>query len=319
MSFEQLMTHARDIQRRAIEEELELMRRRIGDDEDGVFDLEAPVESMRPQIERKYADVTSLFQPFAEMPDPSSFDGVINQLSQVLGILSAGEAGDAAKDPVNGTIFPANPKLTKVGGTESYIEDWTGPAASAFKSEFIDPFPAVVQNQFIVASVLKSALEAQREIWKNARADIDKIAEDVLTALDRMHDCGKNKWTMTFTVMASVAAIAAVPLTAGASTFALGLAVTAVGAASQVAAAAAPDDPPAIQFSGESPEVIILQMRRAIQKLYEGIADQEAKIADAMQKTNSLVDQHRDMFVTKQPALSRGHPGNIRDLMGYSR
>lgn len=314
MSFEQLMAHAREIQRRAIEEEIKIFRQEAAKQEGSTgASVEVVVQQIRPEIEKRYSDVPSLFQPFADMPEPQAFDGLINELGQALNKLSSGET---PKDPINGTIYPANPVLNELSGAESYIENWTGQAAQQFKSEFIDPFPSIVSNQFIVATVLKAALEAEKEIWVTARNDIDKIAHDVLEALDRMHDCGKNEWTMTFTVIASVAAIAAVPVTGGAS-----LAITAVGAASQVVAAAAPEDPPKIQFSGETPGPIISQMREAIKKEIELIGQAEQKIADAMKGAGSVVSGNMSLFVAKEPALAGADTSNITspEYMGYSR
>jgi len=229
--------------------------------------------------------------------------------------------GQDLKDPINDTIYGGNPALDKLSGSESYIEDWTGRAAMEFKSNFIDPFPTIVRNQFIIVAVLKSALEAQRQIWVRARNDIDKIAHDALEALDRMDDCGKNEWTMTFTVVAAVASIAAVPLTGGASLTAAAVAITAVGAASQVAAAAAPDDPPTIQFGGESAEAVVGQLREAIAKLVEYIQQQESKISNALTNTHRLVAADRASFVSGRPALAAATARNVAgpEYMGYSR
>ena len=318
MSFEQLMQHARDIQQKAIEKSLEQhgVRRapRPGQPALSPMPLEA---EKRQQIEQSFSDIPGLFRPFSEMPIPASFDGMIDDLSHALRMLSAGQD---PKDPINGTIYTSNTNLDKLSGSESYVEHWTGRAAMEFKSNFIDPFPSVVRNQFIIAAVLKSALEAQREIWVKARNDIDKIAHDALEALDRMDDCGKNEWTMTFTVVASVAAIAAVPLTGGASLTVAALAVTAVGAASQVAAAAAPDDPPKIQFSGETAEAVVSQLREAMSKLVELIGGQEAKISYALTNTHSLVTGGREGFVSKRPALAAATARDVRgpEYMGYS-
>lgn len=307
MCFEDLMDHAYEIQKKAVAE--------------AILDLGGRRNSMsymsdrQSEIEAEFADIPQLYQSFSGIPDPASFDGAIESLSYTLRTISSGQD---PKDPINGTIYPANAVLDKLSGSESYVENWTGRAAMEFKSHFIDPFPSVVRNQFTLAAVLKSALEAEKEIWANARRDIDKIAHDTLTALERMDDCGKNDWTMTFTVVASVAAVAAVPVTGGTS---LALAITAVGATSQVVAAAAPEDPPKIQFSGESPGAVISQMREAISKLRSEINKQETRISDAMRTTLGLVSGNRDLFVSKRPSLASATPDKIRspEYLGYSR
>lgn len=304
MTFESLMDHAFDIQKKAVQE--------------AILDLGGRSHSLSTMsdeqnaIEAQFADIPALYRPFSEAPDPTSFDGAISELRRALRVISSGQQNN---DPINGNIYPANPVLDKLSGSESYIEDWTGAAAMEFKANFVDPFPSVVRNQFIMVAVLKCALEAEKEIWTKARNDIDRVAHDTLTALERMDDCGKNEWTMAFTVVASVAAVAAVPVTGGAS-----LAIAAVGAASEVAAAAVPDDPPSIRFSGETPAAVISQMREAISKLKAEIDGQEAKIAVAVSGACELVSGNRDLFVPKQPKLAGATPANIRGpaYLGYS-
>ncbi|HEX6075563.1 MAG TPA: hypothetical protein VFZ32_09915 [Micromonosporaceae bacterium] len=304
MTFESLMDHAFEIQKKAVQEAiLDLGGRR--------HSLSTMSDEQRA-IGAQFADIPALYRPFSEAPDPTSFDGAISELRRALHVISSGQQN---QDPINGGIYPANPVLDKLSGSESYLEDWTGAAAMEFKANVIDPFPSVVRNQFIMVAVLKCALEAEKEIWIKARNDIDKVAHDTLTALERMDDCGKNEWTMAFTVVASVAAVAAVPVTGGAS-----LAITAVGAASEVAAAAVPDDPPSIRFSGETPGAVISQMREAISKLKAEIDGQEAKIAGAVSGACELVSGNRDLFVSKQPKLAGATPANIRGpaYLGYS-
>ncbi|HEY9474548.1 MAG TPA: hypothetical protein VIS06_11955 [Mycobacteriales bacterium] len=306
MSYEQLMQHAQEIRQKAIQKAIEHLGGRRNSRE--------YMSQKRPEIERTFADIPELFQPFAEMPTPVSFDPMINEMRQTLGVLSSGQE---IKDPIDGTIYPANIILDKLSGSESYIEDWTGRAAMAFKSGFVDPFPSIARNQFIIAAVLKSAMEANKEMWATTRGDIDQIAHKTIEALDRMDDCGKNEWTITFTVVASIAAVAAVPVTAGGST---ALAITAIGAASQVAAAVGPDDPPSNPFSGESPESVVSQMRQAIHNLTQEIGNVERKISGSLQKTHELLSTNRPLFVSRRPELASATARTIRspEEMGYS-
>ncbi|MGX7669175.1 hypothetical protein [Plantactinospora sp. DSM 117369] len=178
MSFGQLMEHAHEIK------------------------FKAWTESPYVDQEAYYGHVPGLYQPFAEMPDPSAFDPMIEQLAVALNRLAR---GDSPKDPINGTPCFANPTLDELSATDPWLARWTGEAAAAFKTNFVDPFPSVVANQFILTSMLKSALEAERELWVNARADIDKIAHDTIAALEQVDECSTSEWTMTFTVTAAVA------------------------------------------------------------------------------------------------------------------
>lgn len=316
MSFAELMQHAREIQQKAKLKAIQQWQRRMA-----LLSINQSSTSPYPipknivdGIEREFSDIPNLFAPFTEMPTPESFEEPINNLERAVAKLAQ---GDSQHDPITGITYVGNVELAKMSGAASYIEDWTGRAAMEFKSTFIDPFPTIVHNQFLVANVLRAALQAEREIWVNARKDIDKIAHDVLEALDRMDDCGKNEWTMTFTVAAAVATVAAVPLTGGAA-----LAVTAVAAGSAAAATMiGTEAPPTIRFSGESASAVVSQMRMAISKLTEYIIEQESKIAQAMAATHKVLAGERKNVVFPRPALADATRGNITspEFMGYSR
>lgn len=260
-------------------------------------------------------EVPKRFEPFSQLPRPDDYDAAINHVKKALHKLSNGEDN---QDPIstNESVYIANTELTKLSGMESYIAGWTGKAAVEFKANFVDPFPAVVRNQFIIVAALKSALEAEQAMWKAMRENVDKIAHDTLTALDNMGESGSNEWTMVFTVISSVAAVAAVPLTGGASV----LTVTAIGAAAQVVAAAAPEDSPKLQVSGEHADQVLASMFECLNKLQEEIDRTDRKISDALADLIGSVYAERDSFVSKRPALAGATKQNIRspEQMGYS-
>jgi hypothetical protein len=140
-----------------------------------------------------------------------------------------------------------------------------------------------------------------------------------------MDDCGKNEWTMTFTVIASICAVAAVPLTGGASLAAAGLAVTAIGATAQVVAAVDIKEPEKTDITGETAEHVINSMRQAIQKQVDKIVETETRIRDALSNLNDMVHQHQSdsnadhhFFFTKRPALADATRDTIRNDMGYT-
>ncbi len=62
-----------------------------------------------------------------------------------------------------------------------------------------------------------NALNAEKELWNRARKNIDDIAHKAKSALEHYDDCGKNDWEIGLSVVGAVVAIAALPLTGGAS------------------------------------------------------------------------------------------------------
>lgn len=304
MSFENLMAEAAEIRKSAIGHQVSNALATAG--------RAAPYseKQITAKAHSDFADIPGLYEPFSLMPDPASYEPMIHDLEGAMRMLSSGQGNS---DPIDGPIYPANPTLDRLSGTESYIANWTGRAAEDFKRNFVVPFPAVVRNQFLLSAVLKAALEAHQEMWKRARSDIDSIATATISALDHMDDCGSNDWSLAFTVLGAVVAIAAVPVTDGASLFAL----AAVGSAASVASAVAPGgDDTKRRFSGESAGAVIAQMRTAITMLADDIASQEAKIAKAMNQTYGTVTGGRTSFVSNRPLLAGVDVANVKGDQG---
>jgi hypothetical protein len=112
-----------------------------------------------------------------------------------------------------------------------------------FKQKFLDPFPAISANQFILTAILKAALEAHQAMWAKTRDDIDKIAHATMDAFDNKC-CDKNTWNVTFTVLSSIGATAAAVLTVATGGVAALLTLQVIGAAAQVGAVLPPDNVP---------------------------------------------------------------------------
>jgi hypothetical protein len=168
MTFDQLMEHANEIQSKATKHALD--------------NHEQDPEYARNGVDGYFAAIPDLFKPFSELPDPGRYQPLIDDLKVVLHGLSN---GDDNGDPIDAKdVYPANPTLTKMTTAGDYLEDWTGRAAMLFKQKFLDTFPAVCRNQFILVAVLKSALEAHQAMWASARKDIDDVAHNTSDALD---------------------------------------------------------------------------------------------------------------------------------------
>lgn len=317
MSFDQLMQHAHDIQATAIAKSMEKHGVRPAPRPgDPPYAPQPGEDATRAGIVSGFADIPSLFEPFTMMPDPASFGGLIDEVVSAAGSLSY---SDKMGDPVTGHTYLAKRSLVRIGATESYLEQWTGAAADAFRADFVDTFPALVMNQFVACAILRGALDAQRALWVSAREHIDKVAHDTLAALDNMDHCGQNKWTMTWTIVASVAAVAAVPISAGTSvlgagaTLATATTVTAVGAAGQVAAAHQVAPPKETAYHGETAEVVIEQMRHGVNEAISEIQQGEQTIAAALRNMHATMASARDLFVAPRPKLLDALPGNVFD------
>jgi hypothetical protein len=303
MSFDELMSDAAAIQQKAIYR--------------AITNRETYPEYARDGVEGYYRDIPDIFRPFSEMPDPTAYAPLIEDLKVVLRKLSSGDN----KDPINGDVYLANIVLGNITTASDYLEDWTGKAAVTFKQNFLDTFPPVVRNQFILASVLKAGLEAHMSMWAKARDDVDKIAHTTMDALDNAACCDKNAWTVSFTVVASVAAVSAALASGGT---AAPVALTAVGAAAQVVAATPPSNTEK-QYAGETAVQITNAMKQALSTLADYIHEVETTgrdgvpgIGPALHAVGELVGGNRKSFVANRPALAdgRGKPLTGPDQMG---
>ncbi|WP_051367212.1 hypothetical protein [Hamadaea tsunoensis] len=287
MSFDKLMEEANDVQQTAI-------RRAVQKHEDD------PAYAAHG-VEGYYAGLPDQFKPFSQMPDPAAYDPMIADLRRLLSRLSAGDHNDT---PLNkNDVFYANTDLAMMTTAADYMTMWDGRAAIAFKTNFVDPFPLVCRNQFLLVSILKAGLEAHQEMWRNARQNVDTIVHDTLDALDNSGCCSTNSWVMTFTVIAAVAFVAAVPL-APIEGIGLGLAtgITAVGSASSVVAVK-PPEAPKVKYQGTTARQITDEMGKG------------AGQADAGHPGHRVQDQPvpgrhpRPRLRRRQAAVRRAPPG----------
>ncbi len=294
MSFDQLMDHANTIQQKAIWR--------------AVNKHETDPEYARNGVDGYYADIPGLFQPFAGMPDPARYDPLIQDYHVILSKLSSGSQD---QDPIDGhQTYLANKQLDKISTASDYLSDWDGRAAIEFKTRFLDPFPSLVKNQFILSSVLKAALEAHQAMWKSARHDIDQVAEATIAALDDDPCCDPSKWSFEFTVLASVAAVATIPLDVATDGMTVPLTVTAVGAAAQ-AVAAKPPDSIKENHTGNTAVQITNAMKAGITKIESQIHSVESQISNALWTNVRTINGRHDDLAAARPALANAKGGNV--------
>ncbi|WP_438388773.1 hypothetical protein [Actinopolyspora saharensis] len=263
----------------------------------------------KEDLEQKYQGrAQPLFEPFTRIPDPSAYDGPINDLHSAMGKLSHGAH---MNDPVSEDSIGANEDLKAIETAAGDLQGWSGEAAYAFKANFLDPFPAKASNQFIALGGMKGAMQAEQELWNKTQDDIANIAEKALTALDNVGSCGKSDFEFTLSVFSAVAAIGAIPFTGGASavTFA------AVGAASAVGGAAQKGYE-AVKASGGSAEQVVSSMEDAIGKLTEHISKERGRITKSLNDCAGAITQGKSHFVSPRPKLAGMEGENLTSGMG---
>jgi hypothetical protein len=262
-----------------------------------------------------FEDLANGFRPYSQMPDPAGYDDMLADLDQVLHKLSSGLQ---SQDPIEHENYFANGNLDEISGASDFLDKWHGGAAEAFKDTFIDWFPSVVKNQFIIASTVRSALRAYQYMWTSARKDLLEIQKQTLAALEMRSCCSQDDWQIVFTVLEAVATIAAVPIAAVDPPLGVELAVAAVAASAGAAGNwPHPSESPQ-QNTSQLAWQVIDDMNTALSRLRNEISVTEQKITSALDTNNAYIDANLRSFVNPRPQLAGATAATITQYMGFA-
>lgn len=244
------------------------------------------------------------FEPYTRIPDPQSFEWMIEELGKAVEGLSS---GDGLGNPLHGGHVLANPDLNEMNSAANALDSWTGQAASDFRENFLDPFPSISSNQFHMLVTMKGALEAYQAVCKEAREDIKGIADATVQVLDHARDCNAADWNRALQVAAAVAAVGGAAVTTGpGGGFAMIGAFAAMGSAAQ--SYAQPGESSSVSISGDTVATIIESMRSSVDTLTAEIAATQKRITDSVLKSTTLVQEKHDYFAFPKPQFA-GMPG----------
>lgn len=237
------------------------------------------------------------FEPYTRIPEPESFDPMIEELGKAIEGLSSGHGND---DPLHGGVVLANPDLDKVDSAADILMSWTGDAAKKFKVKFLDPFSSISANQFLMLVTMKGALEAHKEVCKKAWEDILAIAQGAADKIDHARESNADDWTKPLQVAAAVAAVGGAVVATSGVGFAMIGAVAAMGTVAQPQKG----EGDTVGIIGDHTDGIIESMRGSVDKLTAEINATQKRIVDAVTASTSLMYEEKDKFVSASPALA---------------
>jgi hypothetical protein len=264
-----------------------------------------------PVTTRQHFGIAEAFQPWSLLPDPAAFQPVSDSLKQAMGLLRVDAQFTDPVDPSDQFGLARQEYQALVN--EDPINNWSGATADNFRTKFMDHFKANTENEAIMISVLKAALEAHSTLWANARNDIMSIAKKTVAAMqiNTGGGCDQNAWVMLFSALSGIASIAAVPLSGGGSLLMEAMTVTAIGAAGSMATNAIPimnaDD--SNSYHADNLEDGITAMKSAMAALQERVEIGLAAIAMSLTANVAFIEaEKQSIFMMAKPTLSTNDP-----------
>ena len=228
-----------------------------------------------------FADLTEIFKELSQLPDPEPIMSKADELKPAMTVL----AGRPCDDLSEGTSYDQYEAYRHVGDTATYLDEWKGDAAIAFKANFAPAFQDVSVHEFRAVQSLKGALMAEAELWKQARKDVLQLIAETDAALDDFEGSrdGAAEAAFALAVIGAIVAVAAVPATGGTSA---ALYWTMAGSALAVSGAVVsyPSEPKKeLTIKGDSPHDICQSMREAYYDMKLQWCDHEVLIRDSLQ------------------------------------
>ncbi|WP_030435533.1 hypothetical protein [Actinoplanes subtropicus] len=314
-SYEQLPQTAEKLRQAAIAADLHShgYKYRNGKIEKGSASTDEQIQEVLGEAVAKYAHVPHMFVPYFGMPDPAALTSYGDTVRGVAQRLNYGQS-DIEKHGIT-----ANPQLGAIDEVFGLVKDWYGEAAIEFRKNFLDKWKPISSNQFQLAVALMCAAQAESAIWKNARENVTKIADNAVSAMDALthhHLCGNGDGKLGFnlTVLSSIGAIAAASLAeVGSFGTATPLAIAIVAEVASSAGAYPYKQPEQGGLSGGNPSEVLKNVQNALDKLKRDILEGESHIKEAMDSNVVLIRANSDLVIARRPQLANATARTIRD------
>lgn len=194
-----------------------------------------------------------------------------------------------------------------------------GKYARAFSDSYVTPLPPVLQGQFALASVLAIAAESEKEIWLRTSRDLSTIKSHALTAMRASgpkSGGGGADAKVIVTVFAAVAGAVAAFATAGGSlAVTAALAAAGAGAVSNLLESPPKKPEPEIPLGAGDPQGVLRKIEEALQKLNEGIREQEQFLQQILSGASGAVGGKRGAFDLPLPKIEGEVLGKEQDVI----
>lgn len=218
-------------------------------------------------IGSQWADIGPDLQKFDDLAD-KSFSGVYAELGQALNKVAVPGQGGAAPE-INTPTISANGAFANMERVATDVDNWDGLAATSFVDNYKTQLPYVADHQFTIIKVLIAGLEAQKELYDLARANVLSICQKTLSSLEAIDARDKAVAALGLTVLAAAGSITVEIMSGGLAT----PVIIAVAEAAGVGASAM-----TIDYNTDDPRVVMDKFYEAIKGVYDHFRSRETEI-----------------------------------------
>ncbi|QDH10901.1 hypothetical protein FE634_21740 [Nocardioides dongxiaopingii] len=255
--------------------------------DDFLADRREAERQLTTQIDAELDDLVGLFEPFAEMPRPSAFRSLADQLDGALAQLVVGPGGHA--DFVSSGNVGPNSAYDGFTSIDGLIPTWAGIAAQTFKTSFAPRIPAVVWNEFSAVEGLRGPLLGAETLWDEARKDVCALVDAARAAVDGCLGSGGDiSASAALGLLGALVGVVAIPFTLGASTTVAAASFTIATSSIAVAGSAAGIvETTSVEISGEKPLDVIADLRSRLSSFNTDLLLQESRLRTSLHDLGS--------------------------------
>lgn len=233
------------------------------------------------------------FERFRDLPDPVDFEPDVDTLVGVINGLDVREP-DAQGGGAHTTLRYGNSDLADlVGDLTRELTQYNGEAMDTLDNHFVD-LAAVLAGQRVVATVLGALVAGEQRIWRDARDDVEDIAEKARQAFEA-HGRGDGGIVPVLKVAKSVTTA----LSAFINDRRLQVVHAAVDILNEWVKPPVETKPPAL--AADSADGILNNVRTALGTLGTSVAGQEDALRDCATSALTEIDRERRNYDVHAP------------------
>lgn len=277
MSYDELKAHGDEIKQLAVDQTVNQLIQ-------GTAYGSPPIGTYRDLAEKQLAGTENIFDDWIGLPDPEVLQWEVDNLDNAMGYLSAESylTDDNAKKYAGGGGTSYN--ISQIEPTGAFMQGWQSGTSTSY-ANFASLFGPVAANLSMCASVLRGAQQAEVEIWKRARKEVDELAHATIDALKNCLDKDPGSIKTALTVIGAVSGIVAVPFTAGGS-LAASYTFAAIAAGTSIGGEFVPEaEERDGTISGDTPAEIVTSLGDNLSKLDKDVTAKESDVKSALSQT----------------------------------